>query len=498
MDDTEELRKLINLRDKLRQFNDYKNANMLDFMDWERYKKQHAIRTEVLLRLMKGGGVKIFPIFGGNRSGKTETGASIVCEYAEKKPNSKIMCATVDYKTSIVVQQTKIHKLLRKKNIKYGKFNPARGYANDVIILNNGSKILFRTYQQGRENIQGMDLDLAWLDEESPYDFYQEALARTVDRNGVLLFTFTSLSGFTRLVNDLWSPEPEKKHLIKNFVLSQLDNPFISDKAKEDYLLTCDPDEIESRVHGKPHLKEGLIYKNFSEIHKIEPFDHVILARKNPLRYELHEGIDPHPRTPHHWLRFLYDRQEDTIYICDELKAPIESMLVADFSRLIKMTRSNGNKSIAPLYCQIDTSSQVPDVLHKHPDEDREDTHTIRLEFMRNGIETILCTKDNAVGIGEVKKRLKVVKTADGTIKKAPKLKIFKTCAGVMWEFSRYSWDSYSSSKAEEKNEMLNRPIKKNDHFMDIIKYECLKMRNDIGLQIETEEYVEQYPGTGY
>ena len=35
-----------------------------------------------------------------HNSGKTETGSGIVCEYAEKNPNSKIMCATVDYKTS--------------------------------------------------------------------------------------------------------------------------------------------------------------------------------------------------------------------------------------------------------------------------------------------------------------------------------------------------------------------------------------------------------------
>jgi hypothetical protein len=45
---------------------------------------------------------------------------------------------------------------------------------------------------------------------------------------------------------------------------------------------------------------------------------------------------------------------------------------------------------------------------------------------------------------------------------------------------------------------MLNRPKKKNDHFMDIIKYECIKMRNDVGSVDEYEEYEDQYEGMGY
>ena len=487
----------LDLYKKLKRIEKFKVQNMLDFMDWEKYEKQGLIRREVLDRLLyKLGKKKIFVIFGGNRSGKTETGAGIVCEYLESTPNVEIMCATVDYKLSVDVQQSKINKLLRQSKVKYGQFSPVRGFTNSVILMKNNSKCIFRSYQQGREAVQGMDLDLIWWDEEGPWDFFQESLARLTDRDGVFLLTFTSLSGFTRLVNFLWESDNE---LVKTFVLSILDNPFIPEKNKKAYLDTIDPDEIQSRVYGKPHLKEGLIYKEFNALHKVDSFDHVSLALKNPKRYELHEGIDPHERTPHHWIQFLYDRKENKIYICDELKAPVESMIVADFSRLIKLKRGKHKGSmINPLYCQIDTSSMKPDVIFKHPDEDREDTHTVRMEFLRNGIETILCTKDNAIGVGEVKNRLKIVKTLGGEIKKAPSLLVFKNCKGVIWEFSRYSWDSYTSAKISEKNDILNRPKKKDDHYMDIIKYECLKMKNDMGLHIETFDYVENYPGTGY
>lgn len=491
------LDKYVQLRDKLKVLREHKKNNMLDYMKWDIYPKQNDMRVKVMERLMtKKGDKKIFVIFGGNRSGKTELGAGIVSEYLEKENDAQIMCATVDYKLSVTVQQAKIQKLMRTSEVSYGQYTPVRGYTNDVILMKNNSKCIFRSYQQGREAVQGMDLDLIWWDEEGPWDFFQECLARLTDRDGVFLLTFTSLSGFTRLVNFLWESNND---LIESTVLSILDNPFISKEAKENYMKTVDEDEIESRVYGRPHLSEGLIYKSFGAIHKVEPFDHVRLAINNPRRYELHEGIDPHERTPHHWLRFLYDRHTDSIYVCDELKAPTESMIIADFARIIKLKRGkNKNGMINPLYCQIDTSSMKPDVIHKHPDEDREDTHTIRLEFFKNGIETILCTKDNAMGINEVKKRLKVVKTESGEIKRMPKLYVFNTCKGVIWEFSRYSWDSYTSAKVSEKNEILNRPLKKNDHFMDIIKYECLKMRNDIGHEDPEEVYEEQYEGMGY
>ncbi len=498
----ESLELLRNDRDDLLKIEKHIQCNMLDYMQWDKYPKQNEMREMVLQRVLhKVGKKKIFVIFGGNRSGKTEAGAGIVAEVLDKMPNAQIMCSTVDYKLSVAVQQTKVSKLLRKSAIQYADFNPVRGFTNDVILTKKNGKCIFRSYQQGREAVQGMDLDLIWWDEEGPWSIFQECLARLTDRDGIFVLTFTSLSGFTRLVNFLWETNNE---LISSTVLSILDNPFISKQAKDNYMLTVDPDEIESRVYGKPQLKEGLIYKEFGEIHKIEPFDHVALAKNNPARYELHEGIDPHTRTPHHWIRFLFDRETKTIYVCDEIKAPAESMLIADFARMIKTKRgirktlSGARGVLEPMFCQIDTSSQTPDVIHKHPDEEQENVHTMRLEFHKQGISTILCTKDNSLGINEVKARLKTVKTMDGTIKRKPKLYVFKTCTGVIWEFNRYSWDSYSTEKTQEKNEILNRPLKKNDHFMDIIKYECIKMLNDQGSIVETPEYEDAYDDMGY
>jgi hypothetical protein len=311
-----------------------------------------------------------------------------------------------------------------------------------------------------------------------------------------MLLTFTTLQGFTKLVNKLWESDDKT---VKTTILKAKDNPFLTEEAKEQLLNSIDIDDLESRWEGKPHIKQGLIYKEFNEVHKIDDFDYISLVINNPNRYEFHEGIDPHERTPHHWIRFLFDKQKDIIYIVDEIKAPYEAMLISDFSRLIKEKRFyNNKKSLNPVFCQIDTSSMKPDIITKHNQEDQEDVYTVRLEFLKNGIETILCTKDNAVGIGEVKKRLKIVKNFNKEIKKYPSLYIFKSCKGVIWEFSRYSWDSYIQTNALERNELLNRPLKKDDHFMDIIKYECIKMKINIDKDKNNEPEQDKYYGIGY
>ena len=127
-------------------------------------------------------------------------------------------------------------------------------------------------------------------------------------------------------------------------------------------------------------------------------------------------------------------------------------------------------------------------MIHVPREDQQEDVHTIQKEFAEHGIYTILVTKDNSLGINAVKDRLKVVRTQDGTIKRPPKMYVFEDCAGVLWEFGRYACDSYVSDGLQDRREMINRPMKKDDHYMDIIKYECLKLLGESALSGEKEE----------
>lgn len=87
-----------------------------------------------------------------------------------------------------------------------GKPTPARGVANlyeeiNVKHVSGGtSRLMLRSYDQGRRIFQGTEQDVVWLDEEVPKDVYDEALIRTMTTRGIVMMTFTPLSGLTELV----------------------------------------------------------------------------------------------------------------------------------------------------------------------------------------------------------------------------------------------------------------------------------------------------------
>lgn len=62
------------------------------------------------------------------------------------------------------------------------------------------SRLGFKSYDQGRLSFQGTEQDFIWLDEEPPADVYEECLTRTATTKGLMLLTFTPLSGLSDVV----------------------------------------------------------------------------------------------------------------------------------------------------------------------------------------------------------------------------------------------------------------------------------------------------------
>jgi phage terminase large subunit-like protein len=76
------------------------------------------------------------------------------------------------------------------------------GGAIDTIkvrhVSGNISTLRFRTYDAGREALQGSTLDWLWLDEEPDFEIYSELLSRISARpHGRLIITFTPLLGMS-------------------------------------------------------------------------------------------------------------------------------------------------------------------------------------------------------------------------------------------------------------------------------------------------------------
>lgn len=484
------------LHDSLLALKADQNNNRIDYMDYSRYPEQNELIQAILTRLETKEGPSIFVIFGSNRGGKSETGGIVLGELFKRKSNMRMWAATHSDMT-VKVQQRKAMDNIRQSDTLYGDYNLVRGFTNKVVISNKNSVLYFKSYDQGAESFQGDDVDLIWLDEECDYSIYQEALVRLTDRQGILLMTFTALNGFTRLVNKFWE-STDPNHFVR--VLKIDDNPYLTAAAKKQMYDSLDEDERPTRYYAQPRIIEGLIYKDYGSIHKIDRFDYVSLVKKYPERFFISEGIDPHARTCHHWNRFLFDNDNDILYVVEEIAAPYESMLVKDFCRLILNSRKQiGIGKFAKVeYCQIDTSSMAPDVINIHPDEDQTNVHTVRREFQRHGIETILCMKDNSIGIGQVKARLKTVKTASGKVKRKPSIYFFKDLHGTNDQMSKYVWEGYATEKSKERKEQMNRPKKKNDHYCDIIKYECLKRLIKKPVEEFYQEPDDLYDGIGY
>lgn len=74
-----------------------------------------------------------------------------------------------------------------------GAFDTAR-----IRHVSGGISLLgFKSYDQGRKKFQGTAKHLAWLDEEPPPDVFDECMLRLMTTDGLMLCTFTPLSGVT-------------------------------------------------------------------------------------------------------------------------------------------------------------------------------------------------------------------------------------------------------------------------------------------------------------
>ena len=79
----------------------------------------------------------------------------------------------------------------RRRRRRYGRGAPRSG----------GTSLLgFKSYDQGRRKFQGTAKHVIWEDEEPPADVHSECLLRLMTVDGLLMLTFTPLSGISEVV----------------------------------------------------------------------------------------------------------------------------------------------------------------------------------------------------------------------------------------------------------------------------------------------------------
>lgn len=169
------------------------------------------------------------------------------------------------------------------------------------------SRCLCKTYEQGWKKWQGTAPHLVWLDEEpDDYMIYSEAQTRILTSKGIIMVTFTPLSGVTDLVQHF--QEGGRGIYLKGATWN--DAPHLSDDDKNRLAASYRVHERAARTEGVPMLGEGAVFPVPDEDIKVDPFripDH--FARIKGCDF----GID-HPAAG---AEIAWDRDQDVIFVID-------------------------------------------------------------------------------------------------------------------------------------------------------------------------------------
>jgi len=150
-------------------------------------------------------------VLGGNRSGKTEWAAREVISRMMVKKNATVWCFASTAANSVEMLQPRIFtylppewKAARKSVLTNITYSVKGGFTESKFTI-EGRQCIFRHYSQDTSTVEGGEVDVIWADELIPLDLLRTLRYRLVDRNGVLLVTFTPVEGWSPTVRDYLS-----------------------------------------------------------------------------------------------------------------------------------------------------------------------------------------------------------------------------------------------------------------------------------------------------
>lgn len=139
------------------------------------------------------------------------------------------------------------------------------GGAVDTVSVRHASGGLsvlgFKSFDQGRGSFQGTARQVVHLDEEPPFEVYQEALLRTLTVQGQLLLTMTPLLGLTSLLRHFLGNQAAAIAAGKAVVRAGWADALHLDAAAQTRLrASLPPHELAAREHGEVRTGKGLVY----------------------------------------------------------------------------------------------------------------------------------------------------------------------------------------------------------------------------------------------
>ncbi|HVM77626.1 MAG TPA: terminase family protein [Stellaceae bacterium] len=206
------------------------------------------------------------------------------------------------------------------------------GGAFDKVLVRHASgglsEIRFLSYDMERSKWQGESIDLVWCDEEPPVEHYEEAIARTIATNGLIISTFTPLNGLNLILPRFNERTAIAGRLRKLIAMRMDDALHLQDPARRAALLATFPaHQRRARIDGLPLLGSGAVFEDVQQEDLMDPIrvvgDDIVHERIGALNtrgwvflWAVDFGID-HPFAA---VLLAWDRDSDTVYVLAEVK----------------------------------------------------------------------------------------------------------------------------------------------------------------------------------
>jgi len=326
--------------------------------------------------------------------------------------------------------------------IKKRQRNPIGVYVK--YFLKNGSVFDILSHEQNTESFEGWKGHVAWFDEPPPRDKYIATLRGLVDFRGRNWLTLTPLTQPWIYDEIYTNTDKNRVHCV---TVDMRDNPHLSELAIKEFESSLTEEEKEARLHGRFLHLSGLVYKEFN------PVDHIVDDFPIPPLWTRYWAIDPHERTPTAIMWFAVDPKGNH-WIYDELW--LADMDLRSMAYAIQAQEGEDKPRIR--------------LIDPHNDKDNAIAggFNVRKELMKYGIFTERANSDTQLGKSRIRKALKpMYNNLSKTVQ--PTLRVFRSCSQTIYEFQHYLWDDYKRNK--EEYGMKDMVKKKDDHFMDCLRY---------------------------
>jgi len=248
------------------------------------------------------------------------------------------------------------------------------------------------------------------------------------------------------------------------------DNYHLTEEAIREFEAQLTEEEKEARLHGRFLHLSGLIYKEFV------PDVHIVSPPKVGKHWTKYMAIDPHERNPTAVLWLAVDEQENH-WIYDELW--LADMDVKGIAYAIQAQEADGIARVK--------------LIDPHADKENVTAggFNFRKELMKYGVYTQRANSDPLLGKSKIRQVL--TPRYNAVLKREmPQLRVSRSCTQTIYEFQHYIWDDHRRNK--EEFDPKEKVKKKNDHFMD-----CLRYIYNFGpryIPLEEEEEETEYIGT--